>query len=152
MDGMPKTVAPASLRATALPAEHGGWGLLGEPLLLGLALAPSAAGLGIAAACLGAFLLHHPLKLALADLRRGAWYPRTGLAIRIAAAYAAATLLGLAFAGFSAGGAFWAPLALAAPLAAIQLAYDARHASRRLIPEAAGATSLSRAGGPRAPC
>src|SRR5689334_962019 len=45
-----------SLRALALPTEHGGWGLLLEPLLLGLLIVPSAPGAAVAAAALGAFL------------------------------------------------------------------------------------------------
>jgi hypothetical protein len=32
------------VRLVALPAEHGGWGLLLEPIALGLAVAPSLAG------------------------------------------------------------------------------------------------------------
>ena len=45
-----------SLRSVALPVEHGGWGMLGEPLLLGLFIAPSWAGLGVALGALGGFL------------------------------------------------------------------------------------------------
>ena len=41
--------ARSPLRAVAVPSEHGGWGLTAEPVLLGLIVAPSAAG-----ACLGA--------------------------------------------------------------------------------------------------
>jgi hypothetical protein len=147
MEGRPRAAEPVSLRGVALPAEHGGWGLLAEPLVLGLALAPSLAGAGIAAACLGAFLLHHPSKLVLADLRRGARYPRTGLAIRVAIAYAAVAGGGIVLAAAFARGPFWAPLALAAPLAALQLAYDARNASRQLTPELVGALALA-AGAP----
>lgn len=36
------------LRTVALPAEHGGWGFLFEPIVLGLLLAPTGAR------CLGA--------------------------------------------------------------------------------------------------
>src|SRR5688500_17242683 len=93
-----------SLRIVALPVEHGGWGLLGEPLVLALVLAPSRAGFAIAAACVAGFLLHNPLKLVLADLRRGARYPRTGLAMRVAAAYALAGSAGLLAAASAADG------------------------------------------------
>jgi len=141
----PAPAEPVSLRAVALPAEHGGWGLLGEPLALALVLAPSRAGFGIAAGCLAAFLLHHPLKLVLADLRRRTRYPRTGLALRVAAGYATAASLGLLAAAAFAEGPFWAPLALAAPLAAVQLGYGARNRGRLLVPEIMGAVALAAA-------
>jgi len=32
--------APLSLKTVALPVEHGGWGMLAEPLVMGLVLAP----------------------------------------------------------------------------------------------------------------
>ncbi len=53
------------LRPIALPAEHGGWGLLFEPIVLGLLLAPSLAGLLLSVAATGAFLARHPFKLAI---------------------------------------------------------------------------------------
>jgi len=136
---------PVSRGAVALPAEHGGWGLLGEPLLLALVLAPSRAGFGIAAGCLAAFLLHHPLKLVLADLRRRARYPRTGLALRFAAGYALAAGVGLVAGAAFAEGPFWAPLALAVPLAAVQLGYSARRRGRLLVPEIVSAMALAAA-------
>ena len=141
----PAPAEPVSWRAVALPAEHGGWGLLGEPLVLALVLAPSRAGFGIAASCLAAFLLHHPLKLVLADLRRRTRYPRTGLALRVASGYAIAATLGLLAAAAFAEGPFWAPLALAAPLAAVQLGYGACNRGRLLVPEIMGAVALAAA-------
>jgi hypothetical protein len=36
--------AKLNLKSVALPVEHGGWGMLGEPLLLALLVAPSWAG------------------------------------------------------------------------------------------------------------
>lgn len=141
--GRPSPPEAVSLRAVALPAEHGGWGLLAEPLVLALVLAPSWAGCGIALGCVAAFLLQHPLKLALSDLRRRARYPRTGLALRVATGYAIAAAFGLAAAAAFAEGPFWAPLLLAAPLAALQLAYGARNRGRSLAAELAGATALA---------
>lgn len=134
--------APVSLRSVALPVEHGGWGLLAEPLLIGLALSPSRAGLGFTLAALGAFLARHPLKLLLADRRRGARYARTAVAERVAAAYGALALTGAALALRSAPPAAWWPLLLAAPLGAGQLWYDARHQGRRLAPELLGGAAL----------
>ena len=51
----------------ALPAEHGGWGLTLEPGLLGLLMAPSAAGVCVALAALVAFLARTPLKVVVVD-------------------------------------------------------------------------------------
>src|SRR3989304_8628992 len=58
------------MRLVALPAEHGGWGLLMEPIALGLAVAPTAAGAVLGPAALGGVLARHPPKIALADRRR----------------------------------------------------------------------------------
>jgi hypothetical protein len=148
-----------SLKSVALPTEHGGWGMLGEPLLLGLLVAPSWAGLGVGVAALGAFLARHPLKLALADRLRKARYPRTAAAERFILIYGAVTLAGVAPAGTRGAAGWWVPLALAAPLALVQLAYDARHQGRGLVPELLGGAALASvaaaeimaAGVPRAP-
>ena len=138
------TPAPAvSKKAVALPAEHGGWGLIGEPLILASVLAPSWAAAGIAVAALGAFLLHHPLKLLLSDLRRGCWYPRTSAALPFAVAYACTAVVGTIAAFSSARGAFWWPLLLASPLALVQLAYEVRNRSRAPAPQVAGAAALA---------
>lgn len=145
MDPLPGRTA-VSLRSVALPVEHGGWGMLGEPLLLGLIVAPSRAGLGVGLAALGVFLARHPLKLALADWRRGSAQYRTGGRTRAAVGfvllYGATAGLGLALASAGARG-WWLPLAFATPLALIQLAYDARHQGRQLLPELLGAVALA---------
>jgi YwiC-like protein len=150
----PAPGAPVSLRTVALPVEHGGWGMLAEPLLIGLVLAPTLAGLGMALAALGAFLLRHPLKIALADWRRGTRAPRTGVAIRVAALYGALAAGGLALAVWRAPAIAWLPVAAAAPLGLLQLWYDARLQGRQLLPEllggialGAGASALMLAGG-----
>lgn len=131
-----------SLWSVALPVEHGGWGLLAEPLLVGLALSPSRAGLGFTLAALGAFLARHPLKLMLADRRRGARYPRTAVAERVAAVYGAFALAGAALAVAYAPWIAWWPILAASPLGAVQLWYDSRHQGRRLAPELLGGAAL----------
>jgi len=143
-----------SLKAVALPVEHGGWGMLAEPLVMGLLLAPTLAGLGLAVAALGAFLVRHPLKLALSDWRRGTRYPRTILAAKVAATYGLITLAGFGLAVWRAPAAAWLPVLLAAPLGGLQLWYDARLQGRQLLPEVlggvalgAGASALMLAGG-----
>ena len=131
-----------NLKSVALPAEHGGWGMLGEPALLGLLIAPSWAGLGVGLAAVAAFLAHHPLKIALADWRRRSAHRRTGAAVGFVVLYGAVGAVGLGLAGRGQRG-WWLPLAAAAPLALAQLAFDTRHQGRQLLPELLGAVALS---------
>jgi YwiC-like protein len=134
--------AELNLKSVALPVEHGGWGMLGEPLVLGLLIAPSAAGLGVALASLAAFLVHHPLKLALADWRRRSTQSRTVAALGFILLYSAVGATGLALAVRGRPG-WWLPLAAAAPFALAQLAYAVRNQSRQLLPELLGSVALS---------
>lgn len=126
-----------------LPVEHGGWGFLVEPLLVGGLIAPSSAGGAIAVAAVGAFLVRHPLKLALGDGRRRKWYPRTSVAWGAAAAWllSAGLLLGLSVA--LAGTTHLWPLAVGIPLASVQLLFDLKGRGRELVPEIAGALALA---------
>lgn len=130
-------------RSVALPVEHGAWGFLLEPALLGLLVAASWAGVALVLAALAALLLQTPLSLALTDARRGKRYPRTSLAWRFAAAYGtllvAAGSAALVLAGTA---AILLPVAIAAPLAGLQLWLDARGRARELLPEAAGAVAM----------
>src|SRR5574340_648782 len=108
--GAPTPTPAVPWKAVALPVEHGGWGLLGEPLALGLALAPSVAGACLTVAAIAAFLSRHPLKLVLMDRRRGVRYPRTALAETWFAGYSAVALLALAAAVALASAPFWPAL------------------------------------------
>src|SRR4249919_2323346 len=74
----------AGWKAVAVPAEHGGWGLTLEPVLLGLIVAWSGAGVALGIAAFTAFLLRTPAKLVAVDVRRGRWLDRSRLALRIA--------------------------------------------------------------------
>ena len=129
-------------KAVALPVEHGGWGFLAEPAILGLALAPSAAGACLALAALVGFLSRHPLRLLMIDRRKGARYPRTALAEGVFAGGAGLALLLLAAAFALAPRPFWLPLVLAVPIGLVALAFDALGRSREALPEAAGALAL----------
>ncbi len=130
------------LRAVALPAEHGGWSFLLEPLVLGLWLAPSIAGVWLALGAIAAFLAHHPLKLALSDRRAAKPKPRTVWARRFALLYGTVAAGSLALAIYTALHPFWLPLLLAAPLALAQLYYESGKRARELAAELAGATAL----------
>jgi hypothetical protein len=129
-------------KAVAFPAEHGGWGFLAEPVILGLVLAPSAAGACLALAALAGFLARHPLRLLLIDRRKGARYARTVLAERALAGYAVLALLLLAAALTLAPPHVWLPLAVAVPIGLVAVAFDAAGRSREALPEAAGAVAL----------
>ena len=130
-------------RAVALPPEHGGWGLLFEPILIGLIAAPSRTGVLLALAAIAAFLARQPLKILLTDLAARRRLPRTRHAAWFAAGYllVCAAAAGLAFARV--GARLLPPLAWAAPLALVQVAYDARNRSRGLLPELCGAAALA---------
>jgi hypothetical protein len=131
------------LKTIALPTEHGGWGITLEPVVLGLLVAPSFAGAGLALATLGAFLARHPFKIVAGDRRRGRRFARTPYAEQFTLIYAAAALEGMLIALLSARDyAFLLPLAAAAPLAAVQLWYDAAGRSRGLLPELAGSLAM----------
>lgn len=132
---------PIRLKSVALPVEHGGWGMLAEPILLGLLVAPSWAGLGIGVAAVFAFLARHPLKIALGDLSLGRRTARTAPASRFALGYAAVALVALVPASDGASG-WWLPLAAAAPLGLVQLVHDVRNRGRHLLPELVGGIAL----------
>ncbi len=130
-------------RAVAVPAEHGGWGLTLEPALLGLLVAPSWAGLAIAVAALGAFLLRTPLRLVLVDRHRHRSLPRTRLAVRFVTAETALVVGAATIALLLAGSTWLVPVALAAPLVAVELGYEIRSRGRRLAPELCGAVGVA---------
>ncbi|WP_275975765.1 YwiC-like family protein [Geothrix terrae] len=115
---------------TLLPAEHGSWFMLGFPLVLGLLVRPSLAGLCLGLAALAFFLARPPLRRVLNG-------QRDILQIRAL----------LMFGGFAAafgGLALWLsgpriliPLALAAPLVFLALRADLQRAVRSLAVELA---------------
>ena len=138
----PERPATVPWRAVALPAEHGGWGFLVEPVVLGLVLAPSGAGVCLALAALAAFLARHPLRLWFLDRRKHVRYPRTALAERVGAGYAVLALGLTAAALVLARAPFWPALAVATPIGLAALVFDSLGRSREALPEAAGAVAL----------
>jgi len=128
--------------AVAVPTEHGGWGLTLEPALLGLLVAPSWAGAALAAAGLVAFLARTPVKYALVDRWRRRRLPRTLLAEKVAAIELGLLAALVSVAAVTAENAFWAPIAIALPLVAVELWFDMRSRSRRLLPELAGTIGI----------
>jgi len=131
------------MKSIALPNEHGSWGILFEPLVLGIAVAPSLASPFVALLYIGAFLSRQPLKWYFADLKAKRERPQTAAARMFAFAFLAVGAIGffgaLAFAGVTA----MLPLILTAPLGAITLWFDVSGKSRRVAPEMAGVVTLA---------
>lgn len=142
------------MKTVALPAEHGGWGFLFEPILLGLLVAPSLAGVSFGIMAVASFLLRHPLRLCITGTGSLSESPRRRAAMQVAIVYAAIAVAGLV-GGVSFGGiAPLMPLAVLSPFVAVYLFYDTRKRARRLLPELAGpiglagvATAIALAGG-----
>jgi hypothetical protein len=133
----------STVRAVALPAEHGGWGLTAEPVLLGLLVAPSWAGVALGAAAMTAFLARTPIKIGLGDLRRGRRLDRTRVALGIGVAELVVLAALAATAIVLAAAPIWMPLLVAAPLLLTELAYDIQSRGRRLVPELAGSIGVA---------
>ena len=134
-----------ALRPLAIPNEHGGWGILLEPVVLALAVAPSVAGIALALALIAAFFLRHPLRLAARDLMLTKRYPRTIACAKLAAAYGAAALLFFGVAVAMSSVAIVIPLVIVSPFLALQFFYDIGNRGRELTPELCGA--IAAAGG-----
>ena len=133
----------AAWRAVGVPREHGGWGLTLEPVLLGLLVAWSPAGVLIGLAAFVAFVARTPLKVVLVDAHRGHRLERTGLAGRLAAGEGVVLMVLVAAAAALGDARMWLPLVVAAPLVGLELWFDMRSRSRRLAPEVAGATGVA---------
>lgn len=133
----------ARFRPIALPSEHGGWGFLLEPLLLGLLVAPTLAGFLIALATIGIFLTRQPFKIMMLDRKRGRRYARTSLAERFVLAYCGVALLSLLGAIALTDFHILLPAVAALPLAVIQVGYDRQSNSRHWLPEISGAVAMA---------
>lgn len=145
---------PMKKKGIVLPAEHGAWGLIAEPLLLGLLVAPSLGGIGVAVFSFAAFLLRTP-GLRLLRARRAPAPDPHGVAVKkFSLICAGGALSGVLLALTAAKGAWILPLMAAAPFAAWTLMEQDRGKTRTLWPEliasvAIGApvTSIALAGG-----
>ena len=136
-----RTKQGVRLKTIALPAEHGGWGLLFEPIALGLLSAPSIAGLYLALSAVGFFLARHPLTLVVLNRKRSS--PRTALARRFAALYLAIGVASFIGALLFTQHAFALPLLIASPFAVVQVVHDWTGRRRVLLSEIAGVIAIS---------
>lgn len=120
----PRSGGRVRWRQILLPAEHGSWGLVLEPILLGWLVAPTGSGflLGLAAFLL--FLAYQPLSLWWADRRRGRQLRRTLVAGQAGTAFVGVALLLLGWVIWQQGFRFLWPLLPALPFALAYLWYD----------------------------
>jgi hypothetical protein len=140
-----QTQTRSQWRSVALPVEHGGWGFLLEPLLLGLLVAPSAAAVTLSVAVIAAFLLRQPAKIILMDRRRGRAFPRTQLAWRFVLLYGSFALIGVALTLWQAGFVWLLPSLLALPFGAVFLYYDLTRPGRTWQAEFSAPVALTSA-------
>ncbi|HEX6732211.1 MAG TPA: YwiC-like family protein [Pyrinomonadaceae bacterium] len=132
-----------NLKTIALPTEHGGWGLVLEPLLVGLLLAPSFGGVFLSLATLAAFLARQPLKIFATEVRRKQLSARTSVARNFAYTYILVSILAFVPAVIYSPRLFLLPLFIALPLVVIQILFDMAGRSRDLIPELSGAAAMA---------
>jgi hypothetical protein len=140
-----KETSAVNLRTIALPVEHGGWGFLLEPLLLGLLLAPTAATTALALAVVAAFLLRQPVKVILLERRRNYYSPRSTVAWRFTFLYASIALSGGAAALWLAGPSWLLAPLIALPFGAIFLYYDLSQPGRSWQAELSAPVALASA-------
>lgn len=136
------TNTKSSIRSVALPSEHGGWSLTLEPIVLGLIVAWSWRGLAIGVAGLIAFVVRTPLKIVLVDWWRKRWLNRTSVALRVTIVELSLLAILVALGTIGADQRLWLPLIVALPLFSVQLFFDMRSKSRRLLPELAGTVGI----------
>jgi hypothetical protein len=134
---------PLRWRGMLIPAEHGSWSLLLEPVVLGCLVVPSAPGFALGGAALALLLAWTPLE----KLAKRARDPR-GVTLPLVAyvwtfGWLALAVSGLAFALRAAGPGILLPLALALPLVILQLEARLRRRPRRLESELGGALAMS---------
>jgi len=140
---MPAAPVRIRIKSIALPTEHGGWGFLFEPLVLGLFVSPTPSGFCYALAAVAAFLARHPLKLAYRHVGEVTRSPRYRIAAQFAAAYvivAAAAFIG---AVLMAGWRPVVPIIVLSPLILVFLLFDTQNRGRSLLPELAGPLGLA---------
>jgi hypothetical protein len=123
-------------------------------VVLGLLVAPSAAGFAIAVATSAGFLIRHPGRMFWKNRQRLDVSPRFRLAGKFAVGYGLVAAAGLAAAWALAGIRPLVPFIIAGPFFLLFAVYDVRHEARLLLPEllapaaiAVSAPAIALAGG-----
>ncbi len=131
------------VRGIALTREHGSWGMLFEPLVAAVAVAPSREAPWIVLLVVGGFLARQPLKILLANLFAGRDLPHNAVALKFTLLYGAVFLAGLAGSLLTVRLDYMIPFALVAPFAIYQVWNDVRGKGRSLITELSGSFAIS---------
>ncbi|MFN8015134.1 MAG: YwiC-like family protein [Acidimicrobiia bacterium] len=127
-----------------VPHEHGGWSLTLEPVVLGLLIAWSWPGFALGVVATLAFIARTPLKIVLVDMWRKRWLERTTFAlVLVAVEVAVMCALFIVVMKTAQSTLFVVPLLIAVPLVLMELYFDMRSKSRRLVPELAGTLGIS---------
>lgn len=144
---MSVTIFPDNVRLKpiALPTEHGGWSFILEPLLLGLAVAPSWTALLVAVGSLSVFLFRQPIRIVWNDFSAGRNTGRTHAALVFGGIYfvVASTCLSAAIAEDP---RVAIPLIAGIPFGVAVLLLDSRKQSRSLTAEILGPVALGSTG------
>ena len=130
-------------RTIVLPAEHGAWGFLFEPIVLGLAVAPTAAGACLGVATVGAFLMRRPLKVFTKTKAPLGESRKRQIAAMAVAGYGTVAVLAFVVSVLLSGWTPVLPLVAMSPFVVIFLLYDTRNQSRQLVPELVGPPGLA---------
>ena len=134
---------PIRIKTIALPTEHGGWGFLFEPIVLGMLVAPSPAGACFSLAAIAAFLSRHPFKLALKHRAEVAHSKRYRMAAGFAVGYLFVAAMAFAGAVLVAGWRPLLPMVVLSPFTLVFLLYDTQNRGRSLPAELAGPLGLA---------
>lgn len=133
----------AQWQRVALPAEHGGWSLVLEPIVLGLLAAFSWPGVLLGLGAFLAYLAFQPLRIIWRGVIQGQAGESQRMARRWAVFYGFAGLLSSLLGLLSAG---WQPLWVllsATPLALIYLRHDMAKPSRTWQAETSGVLAFA---------
>lgn len=137
--GQPPTRSSSSAGSVFLPKEHGSWSLALEPVVLGLLIAPSMAGLALACASVTVLFLRRPFKAALGSAgtdRRGP----AGFAFVVLASF---SLIGLGEAFLFASPQMLWPLLVAVPFCVLYGYFDGQGDSRAAAAELSGSAAFA---------
>lgn len=122
----------------ALPKEHGSWSLALEPVVLGLLVAPTAAGAALALAAVSGFFLRRPLKMFSCEKNYERWMTARASVFILSAI----AVLGLSLAAKMGGWERLWPLLPAVLAGLIFVWCDSRNETRKGAVEAAGAVAF----------
>lgn len=131
------------LKPILLPVEHGGWGLISAPLIVGLSVAPTWPGALISLAAMAMFLARQPLKIAAKDVLRRKLYPRTAWATGFALGELSVAAAALLVAVTQSNADTRIALGLLVVLSALQFALEVQSQGRAIMPELLGAAAAA---------